>query len=55
MSMIDLLSHLSQEDRVRVEEIDEEIYKLQGKLFTVEDEIELNKLYIKRDKIVKGG
>jgi len=53
--LLDLLSHLSQEDRARIENLDNEILTLQENCQNTEDTLKLSKLYAERSKIIAGG
>lgn len=53
--LIDLLSHLSEQEKKQVEQLDNEIYELQGNCTSGEDVELLNHLYAKRSKIIKEG
>jgi len=49
-----LLNHLSDDDRQKIDRLDDEIYELQGKCASYEDTLKLSDLYRRREKIIKG-
>ncbi|UZQ85072.1 hypothetical protein ODU73_002174 [Thermoclostridium stercorarium] len=53
-TIIDLLEHLKPEQKNELEQVEDEIYELQGKLQTYEDTLKLAGLYQKRNRILKG-
>jgi hypothetical protein len=53
--LTNLLHHLAPEPQQKVEELDEQIYALQGKCETQEDTEKLAELYAERLKLLKGG
>lgn len=48
------LHHLSDEDKQKVDKLDEKIYELQGKCTSYADTLKLSELYRKREEIIKG-
>ena len=50
-----LLHHLSDENKQKVDKLDDKIYELQGKCTSYDDTLRLSDLYRKREKIIKGA
>lgn len=52
-TLIDMLRHLSPEEKKELEKVDNKIHKLQGKLRTYEDTLKLAELYEERKRIIR--